>query len=165
MRKTKEDFLEMLEQYKLIIFKVCNGYCSDPEEQKDLVQEVILQLWRSFDKYNAQYKLSTWVYRIALNVAISHFRKVSTRQKHTTSFDGAVLNIAEADDDNKNDDLRLLQVFLNQLQKLDKALMMLYLDGHSHEEIAQILDISKSNVGTKINRIKEKIRQQFKTTA
>ena len=75
------------------------------------------------------------------------------------------MNIAEADDDNKNDDLRLLQVFLNQLQKLDKALMMLYLDGHSHEEIAQILDISKSNVGTKINRIKEKIRQQFKTTA
>ena len=155
----------MLEQHKLIIFKVCNGYCSDPEEQKDLVQEVILQLWRSFDRYNAQYKLSTWVYKIALNIAISHFRKVSTRQKYTTPFNGAVLDIAEADNDDKDESLRLLQVFLNQLQKLDKALMMLYLDGHSHEEIAQILDISKSNEGTKINRIKERLRQQFKTTA
>lgn len=164
MKRTKQEFLEMLEKHKLIIFKVCNGYCKDQEEQKDLIQEVILQLWSSFHRYDEQYKLSTWVYRIALNVAISHYRKANTRQKYVQTFEGEVLDIAQEEPGDYNEDLHRLQSFLKSLDKLNKALMMLYLDGHSHDEIAGILNISKSNVGTKISRIKEKLKRQFKTT-
>lgn len=162
MKKNKEEFLRILEANKLIIFKVCNSYCRDPEDQKDLVQDVIIQLWNSFESYNDQYKLTTWIYRIALNVAISFYRKQSTRSKHISNFDVSFLQIVQEDHVESQENINLLNQFIDQLDELNKALMILYLDGNSHEEIAEILNISKSNVGTKINRTKEKLKEQFK---
>lgn len=152
----------MLEAHQLIIFKVCNAYCHDKEEQKDLVQEVILQLWNSFEKYDPQYKYSTWVYRIALNVAISHYRKSRTRGQYIGTFEASFVNIAEEKTEDNSAGIEQLEQFINELDELNRALMLLYLEGKSHDEIASILNISKSNVGTKINRIKEKLKQQFK---
>ena len=162
MKRDKESFLVVLEQHKLIVFKVCNSYCRNPEDQKDLVQEVIIQLWNGFAKYNEQFKLSTWVYRIALNTAISFYRKANTRNKHLTALDPAFIEIAEEETETYSEEVKLLRLFIDQLDDMNRALMILYLDDHSHEEIATILNISKSNVGTKINRIKEKLRNQFK---
>jgi len=74
MEFTESNFLEILHQHERILFKVSNAYCKDPEDRKDIVQEMIIQLWSSKNKYNPEYKLSTWIYRIALNVAISNYR-------------------------------------------------------------------------------------------
>lgn len=153
--------MHVLEAHKLIIFKISNTYCHDPEDQKDLVQEVIFQLWSSFGAYDEQYKLSTWIYRIALNVAISFYRKSSTRQKHLSAVDVSFVQIAQEDTQETSEDVKLLRHFIDQLNELNRALMILYLDGHSHEEIAGILNISKSNVGTKMNRIKNQLKKQF----
>ena len=162
MKRDRAAFMEILEDHKLIIFKICNSYSRDPEEQKDLVQEVILQLWSSFPKYNPEFKFSTWIYRIALNVAISNYRKSTTRNKHLAKVEDSYVEIALDHDSDDREDVQLLKQFIDQLDELNRALMILYLDGNSHEEIAAILNISKSNVGTKINRIKEKLKKQFK---
>lgn len=163
MKKDKDSFLKVLEQHQKIIFKVCNAYCHDPEDRKDLVQEVIVQLWKSFSRYDEQYKITTWMYRIALNVAISFYRKESRRKRSSYALDERLILIAEEDRQENEENLRLLKQFINQLDPLNRGLMILYLDENSHEEIASILEISVSNVGTKINRIKQKLRKQFAT--
>ena len=161
MTRDKEQFLNILESNKLIIFKVCNMYCKDSEDQKDLVQEVIIQLWKSFPKYDEQYKLSTWIYRIALNVSISSLRKSSTRAKHSAPFQEDFLEIAEDNPFSVDENIRLLRKFIDELDDLNKALMILYLDGKSYEEIAEILNLTKSNVGIKISRTKKSWKKQF----
>jgi len=161
MKRSKEEFLGILEANRGIIFKICNSYCSDPEDRRDLVQDVIVQLWRSFDKYDEQYKITTWMYRIALNVAISSSRKSATRKKYSTQVDHEFVFISDNDDSDQSEDLTLLREFINQLDDMNKALMVLYLDGNSYDEIASILNISSSNVGTKLGRVKQQLRQQF----
>lgn len=162
MKKDKEEFLAILNNNRQIIFKVCNMYCRDKEDEKDLVQDVIIQLWNSFERFDGRVKISTWIYRIALNVAISFYRKSKTRDKHKTDFDENFLQIAEPVSHENNEQIALLTHFINELDKMNKALMILYLDGNSHDEIADILNITKSNVGTKINRIKNRLKKQFK---
>ncbi len=83
----RDKFVEIIEKHKGIIFKVCNTYCRNTEDQKDLAQDIIIELWKSFDKYDPQYKLTTWMYRIALNVAISNYRRSLTKKKHITTLD------------------------------------------------------------------------------
>ncbi len=160
MKGDKEEFLKVLEEHKGIVFKVCNSYCSHPEDQKDLAQEVILQLWKSYPTYKDAYKLSTWIYRIALNVSISYLRKVRVRKRYPTFPIEDFLEIAK-DGEVLQEEVQLLRQFINQLDRLSKALMILYLEGYRHEEIAKLLQISISNVGTKINRIKHRLKKQF----
>jgi RNA polymerase sigma-70 factor (ECF subfamily) len=161
--RDKAAFIEMLEVNKGIVFKVCNTYCRDKEDQKDLAQDIIVQLWRSFPKYAATRKISTWMYSIALNVAISYVRKTTTRRKHTPVIDTVFVDIAHDYQETNSEDLQLLKQFINELDELNKALIILYLDGNSHEEIAAILNISRSNVGTKINRIKKTLKKRFES--
>ena len=161
MDTKKESFLKILEDHKGIIFKVSHTYSQDAEDQKDLVQEVIIQLWNSFDKYDPRYKASTWIYRIALNVAISFYRKLSTRRKHEKDLAQHFLEIAHHQPVDEREEVQWLYSFINGLDEMNRALMILYLDGNSHEEIAQVLNISTTNVGTKINRIKGKIKEAF----
>lgn len=162
----RNEFISKLESVKGIIYKVSNSYCPDIESRKDLAQEIVIQLWQSMDKYDPQYKFSTWVYRIALNMAISFYRKENTRNSRTTSIDETLIDIAfELESKNEQESqLNLLNQFIQQLDKLNKALILLYLDGHNYDEIGNILGISASNVGTKINRIKKKLKRQFETT-
>lgn len=162
----QESFLSVLQRHKGIIYKIANAYCKDPEDRKDLVQEMIIQLWKSFGSYNSQYQYSTWIYRIALNVAISAYRKDYRHQSRAVPMS---LNILETDavvpsvSDKKNESLLLLQSFINELKAFDKALMLLYLEEKSHKEIAEIMGISTSNVATKISRIKMILKQKFLT--
>jgi RNA polymerase sigma factor (sigma-70 family) len=154
-------FEEMVELNKGILFKVANTYCKNEADGQDLLQEIMIQLWRSFERYNNQYKISTWIYTIALNVAISFDRKRSTQTKYVSQLSDRAEQIADTEPPDKEQQLLRLEQFISELKELDKALMLLYLDEKSHKEMAEILGISESNVATKIGRIKEKLRNRF----
>lgn len=164
MLNKKEKFIVTLDDHKKIIYKIVNSYCPNREDRKDLEQEIIIQLWNSFDNYNDKYKYSTWIYRIALNVAISFYRKERKWSVKNDFFDeDSIFSIADENENETELDyhMKLLQEFINNLGELDKALMLLYLEEKSHEEITEILGITKTNVATKINRIKLKLRKEF----
>ncbi len=158
----RNEFAGFLDLHKGIVYKVANAYCRDEEDRKDLIQEIILQLWRSWGNYDPTYQQSTWVYRIALNVSISFYRREKKRKATTTSLSNEVLEVAnESESSESPEDVRLLYQFINQLPALDRALMILYLDQKTYQEIADILGITQTNVATKINRVKRKLKQQF----
>ncbi|GAB4021742.1 sigma-70 family RNA polymerase sigma factor [Spirosoma migulaei] len=159
-----ERFLVVLQTHKGIIYKVAHSYCADAEDRKDLVQDIIVQLWKSFNTYSDQYKYSTWIYRIALNVAISVYRKETRRKPLSQPLSDSILTLVELPVANEGEEnLGLLQQFITELKELDKALLLLYLDEKSHREIAEIMGMSETNVSTRIGRIKTVLRQKFST--
>jgi RNA polymerase sigma-70 factor (ECF subfamily) len=139
------------------------SYCADPDDRKDLEQEIMIQLWQSLKNYDSNYRLSTWLYKVCLNVAISHYRKERKRSDGREPLDGPIFKIAEdsQDVDVTSERTQLLYTFINQLDKLNKAVILLHLEGLGHREIADVLGISESNVGTKIHRIKTLLKQNF----
>jgi RNA polymerase sigma-70 factor (ECF subfamily) len=160
-KEKNKQFQNLIEQHKGILFKVARAYCQQEEDRQDLIQEIKIQIWRSLDKYNDKYQISTWLYRISLNVAISFYRKNAKRHANTISLNEQVSEIKEIDNTEKEEQLKQLMSFIYKLNNLDKALMLLYLESKTHIEIADILGTSKSNVGTKIGRIKEKMKTHF----
>ena len=159
-QKQQQFFQEIIEQHKGILFKVARVYCPNESDRQDLIQEMMIQIWQSIHKYNDQFKISTWLYRISLNVAISFYRKSSTRANRFTVVNEQMKEIP-SEDKAESEQLKLLEQFIYELKEFDKALMMLYLEDKSHAEIAEILGMSVSNVGTKIGRIKEKLKTRF----
>lgn len=160
-QKQHQFFQKIIEQNKGILFKVARTYCPNEDDRQDLIQEIKIQIWQSIHKYNNQYKISTWLYRISLNVAISFYRKNSTRTKKYTVLNEQMVEMPTEEKSENEQHLNLLEQFISELKEIDKALMILYLDDKSHTEIAEILGISVSNVGTKIGRIKDKLRTRF----
>jgi len=162
MQYTKEDFVRLLNEHRLVIYKICNSYCKNPYNRDDLAQEITYQLWKSFGNFNGSVKFSTWLYRVALNVAISFYRK-TLKEKPVIELTQPHTQFADTNENNVPSELHLnrLQLLINELKELDKALMILYLEEKPYSEIADILGISETNVGTRINRIKEKLKQQF----
>ena len=157
-----DSFLLIIEVNKGIIYKVANSYCRNDEDRKYLVQEIVIQLWKSFDNYDNNFKQSTWMYRISLNVAISFYRKEHSRRKISNPLTDGIVSFTDNDNhEDKESDLGLLQQMILQLKDLDKALMLLYLEEKSHKEISHIIGISETNVATKINRIKNVLKQKL----
>lgn len=155
-------FLSVIQANKGIIYKVANAYCHHEEDRKDIVQEIIVQLWKSFAHYSASYKYSTWIYRIALNVAISFYRKENRRKEISNPLAAGILDLAETSaGTDTEENIRRLQQFISTLKELDRALLLLYLEEKSHKEIAEIMGISATNVATKIGRIKAILKQKF----
>jgi len=157
----RQRFGEIIEQHKGIFFKVARAYCQADEDRQDLMQEMMLQVWRSINKYKEQFKISTFLYRIALNVAISFYRKTAVRKAKYVAFDEQISQIQETNCPDKDERLSLLEQFISELKEMDKALMFLYLEDKTHSEIAEILGMSVTNVGTKVGRIKDKLKQRF----
>jgi len=159
----QERFQTVVDQHKKILYKVCNSYCRNRDDRDDLAQEIIIQLWRSFGKFDERYRFSTWMYRIALNVAISFYRRENTRTRYVISDEQHLL---EAVDEAKDqpEEIRFLYEFIDGLDPLNKALVLLYLDGNNYQEIAEVLGISETNVATKISRLKSKMKQEFRGT-
>jgi len=159
-------FLQLIRDNKGILYKISHSYCRNKDDREDLMQEMIYQLWRSGHQFDANYKFSTWMYRIALNVAISFYRK-QTRSGVRIAPGGEIhlMDLEDRPDDNEEltEKIDLLQQFISQLGELDKALMILYLEERPHREIAEILGISETNVATKLHRIKGRLKQQFFT--
>ena len=153
-------FAALLEQHRGIVFKVAATYCRHRDDRQDLAQEIAAQLWRAFPGYDPARPFSTWMYRIALNVAISHVRSETHRQRHAVPLDDELHDIADdhGNDHEANQRVRALHRFIAQLEPLNRALLLLYLEDHSYREIADILGISETNVATKISRLKQRIR-------
>ena len=156
-------FVSLLEENRKIVYKVASSYSRNPADREDLAQEITVQLWRSFARYDERYRFSTWMYRVALNVAISFYRSEIRRSRAEVSAEDAVLEVASlaSEPTEMDEDIRLLRQLIEQLDELDRAVMILYLDGNRYSMIAEILGISETNVGTKINRIKQRLRRDL----
>ena len=161
MTKNKETFLRLLEDHKGIIIKICNAYCQAKDDKEDLSQEIVYNLWKAFEKYTPDHKFSTWLYRVALNVAISYYRKEKRSLQYTAYDESLIIFSEESDSKELEGNLAMLQQFIFELKELDKSIMLLYLDDRSYQEIAAITGISTTNVATKINRIKTNLKSKF----
>jgi RNA polymerase sigma-70 factor (ECF subfamily) len=159
----RQSFGTMLEHHRKIVFKVANTYAWNPDDRADLAQEIAAQLWRAFPGYDPQRSFSTWMYRIALNVAISQVRTSTQRDRHLVPFDESLHDTAEvhSTDPEAEQRLRALNRIIAGLDKLNRALMILYLEDHSNREIGDILGLSETNVSTKLSRLKQRIRNDL----
>ena len=159
----QSSFAELIGQHRRIIFKVANTYGFQAQDRDDLAQEITTQLWRAFPDYDPQRSFSTWMYRIALNVAISHVRSSSRHGRHSVPLDETLHDLADENsaDHEADQQVRALHQFIAQLDKLNRALLLLYLEDQSYREIAEILGISETNVATKISRLKQRIRNEL----
>jgi RNA polymerase sigma-70 factor (ECF subfamily) len=161
MTKPQEQFAALIEEHKKILYKVCNSYCRNRDDREDLAQEIVIQLWRSFSSFDERSRFSTWMYRIALNVAISFYRRESVRARHVLSDEEHLLNAAD-ENAAQSDEMQALYQFIAALDPLNKALVLLYLDGNSYAEIAGVLGITETNVATKISRLKQTMKQEIR---
>lgn len=156
------DFVAVVNQYQPLLRRVCRLYCADADDRQDLFQEVVLQLWRAWPKYVPQpnAKLSTWLYRIALNVAISNLRQ-RTRRPQPLSLDGHALQLVQEMEPvgYEPEEMAALYAAINRLSDVDKAFVLLYLEERTYEEMADILGITQNNVRVKMHRVQDKIRQ------
>lgn len=156
----KELYLEIIEKHKGIVFKITRSYCKNEFDREDLTQEILAQIWRSLDTYNHTFKITTWMYRVALNVAISFYRKdKSVAYKHTQMEDKLFSYDMEQESENEQGLVELYE-FINEQNDIDKAVLLMYLEGENQSEIAANLNITVSNVSTKISRIKQKLKHR-----
>ncbi|MEP7255000.1 MAG: sigma-70 family RNA polymerase sigma factor [Ferruginibacter sp.] len=156
----KDLFIKAIQENERLIYKVASFYTDSNEDRDDLVQEIIYNLWKSFETFKQNSGLSTWMYRVAMNVSIFHLKK--NKKKVTSVPLGLeVSGLPETEGDDNEERLQKLRQQIQHLNLFDKGILMLYLENKSHEEIAEIIGISKTNVGTKLSRIKEKLRQQI----
>ena len=154
------DLLALILENKGIILKICHLYCPDKHAREDLMQEIIYQLWRSGKSYDAGYRFTTWMYRVALNVAISFYRE-GRRKRDAVPLSELHLHIQDDPFESSLEKERLawLRSCVQGLKEFDRALILLYFEEKSHREIAEILGLSETNVATKISRIKERLKQ------
>lgn len=157
----RQSFYQIIQQHKGIFHKVARTYCKNESDREDLIQEIMLQVWRALPHYNKQFAMSTWLYRISLNTAISFYRKYARQNASQVPLNEHLLNIREPETSKEAHTLFLLEQFINELNDLDKALILLYLEDKSHAEIAEILGLSLTNISTKVGRIKEKLKKRF----
>jgi RNA polymerase sigma-70 factor (ECF subfamily) len=160
---TEEDFLDALEAHGAIVRKVASLYCANGADREDLAQDIVGELWRSYPRFDARSRFSTWMYRVALNVAISWVREDRRRGERVRSGEDAVeaaLANAAAPDMPAELHVLLTQV-VHRLSPLERALLLLYLDGEDHAQIASILGISVTNVGTKIHRLRQRLEREL----
>jgi RNA polymerase sigma-70 factor, ECF subfamily len=156
--RQKDQFLDILEKNIGIIIKIARAYSKTFHDKEDLINDITLELWKSFGRFKGESKISTWIYRIALNTSMNYNRK---REKDRLFFlddlkqmENLSWLIEQPDSSNSE----ILYQCIDELNQLNKAIILLYLDGNSHDEISNITGISKTNVGTRISRIKEQIK-------
>jgi len=153
----KRNFLQVVESNQGIIRSLCKAYYAVHEDQKDVFQDIVLQLWKSFETFRGESEISTWIYRVSLNTILAKVR--NDKKKITTeSISIAELTFASAKAD---DDAELLTLVLQFLTGLDKAIVILYLEGYKNKEISQILNLTATNVSTRLNRVKTELKEKF----
>ncbi|XLS27752.1 RNA polymerase sigma factor [Flavobacteriaceae bacterium M23B6Z8] len=157
-KELEHSFVTALEQNQNIVHKVCRIYTNDEDSHKDLFQEITIQLWKAYPKFRGDSKFSTWMYRVALNTAITLYRK-SKRNVKTQDFESVVFKISANEyDDTEEQHLKLMYEAVKQLSDIEKALVFLYLEDKNYAEISETLGITEVNARVKMNRIKTKLR-------
>ncbi|WP_111630503.1 RNA polymerase sigma factor [Larkinella arboricola] len=159
----EKEFVSLLNRHPGILYKVCSLYCKEPADREDLFQEIVLQLWRAYPGFKNESSVTTWMYRIALNTAISNFRRKAVKVQGVP-FSENELQIPDLREDTTDEEVRALYGAIEQLSPIEKAVITLYLDDRSYDEIATIIGITKTNVGVKLNRIKAKLERLLKST-
>ena len=161
MTKEKE-FLHLLRQHKHVLYKISRMYMDTDEDQEDLIQEITFQLWKTYESFEGKSKFSTWMYRVALNTALTFFKKEKRKIDNTPILEG----MDKADEDfsaqHKEEQLAYFYNAVQDLNKVEKALIFLFLEGQTHRDIANNLGISEVNARVKLNRTKEKLQQIIK---
>lgn len=153
---TDSFYEEFIENNKGTIYKICRVYANDQDELKDFVQEVTIQLWRSRDRFENRSKLSTWIYRVTLNVCLTLSKK---NRRRVDTVELLATDYQNEDDSIEQEQVAALYSAVRKLKEADRALVLLYLEDKSYQEIADILGMTISNVGVKINRIKAKLKE------
>jgi RNA polymerase sigma-70 factor (ECF subfamily) len=160
--RNEADFVARVEQHAGIVRKVAMSYSRTPADRRDLEQEIVAQLWKAWPGYDGRRPFATWMYRVALNVAISIARSQRWQAPDTASLDdGEVAALGDADTAEREHGVAELMAFITGLDELNRALILLYLEGQSYAEIADVLGISETNVATKINRAKQTLRARM----
>lgn len=155
---SEKEFISLLNQHQKIIYKVCNLYMDMHSEREDLFQEITLQAWKAYKNFRGDAKFSTWLYRVALNTAITYFRK-EKRKPDIYSTD-MVPDLAEENSDPVEEQVKAMYAAIGNLSKIDKAIVMLYLEDYSYIEIGDMMGITANNVAVKMNRIKTKLKEE-----
>ena len=151
----KPEFQELINNNQRIIFKICRAYTDTTEDFDDYQQECVVQLWRSFDSFRGKSKVSTWVYRVCLNVCLSQLRKKKRRIVTTNQLP---FDLKEEKDTSDEENLEMLYRAIKLLKESDRAIILLYLEDKSYKEMAEILGITVTNVGAKVNRVKNQLK-------
>jgi len=159
----EREFLQIIKKNQGIIHKVCNIYCDDQEDRNDLFQEIVAQLWKSFPTFREESKFSTWMYRVALNTAITSFKKTKRRpdQNRLTYENFQVKD--ENYDIETEEEIKNLHRAVAQLTGVEKSIVLLFLENKKYEEIAEITGITQNYVRVKMNRIKKKLKKFMET--
>ncbi|WP_277632584.1 RNA polymerase sigma factor [Avrilella dinanensis] len=158
--ETEAEFLVLLDKNQNIIHKICRIYTSDEDAHKDLFQEISIQLWHAYPNFRGDSKFSTWAYRVALNTAISLFRK-SKKEVKTTELElhSFKLKYDDYNDEEEEQQLKILYQAIHQLNDIEKALVYMYLEEKDYAEISETLGISEVNARVKMNRVKTKLKK------
>lgn len=159
MDDIQEQFLYLLERNIGMIIKISRAYAQVRQDREDLINDITFELWKSFKHFKGESKISTWIYRVALNTSMNYKRKNKNGTLLSSFNDLKEKDIGSwlSNEDNSSE-LEILYRCIDELSEINKAIILLYLDGNSHDEISEIMGISKTNVGTRISRIKEQIR-------
>lgn len=159
----EKEFLQIITENQGIIHKVCSIYCDLEEDRRDLFQEILVQLWKSYPTFRNESKFSTWMYRVALNTAITSFKK-DKRQPDRSSIPYESLQLAEEMYDSRAEEqIRILNKAVSQLTGIEKSIILLFLEDKKYEEIAEITGITQNYVRVKMNRIKKKLKLLMNT--
>lgn len=161
MKEKEQEFLHRIESHKGILYKVSKMYMDNVADQQDLFQEIICQLWKSYDSFRNESQFSTWMYRVAVNTAIVFLKK---EKRKVDKYEIASENIKEEDGDShiKESQIDHFYKAVQKLEKIDKAIIFYQLEGFSHKEIGENLGISEGNARVKLNRAKEKLKEIIK---
>jgi len=163
LTEKEQDFVRIIKEHEGIIFKIARMYSNNREDLNDLYQDIVYQLWKYFDTFKGESKVSTWMYRVALNTSISRWRK-EKRKGQKVDIDHLFLKQEENYDTEFEERLNKVYAKIRQLNDIEKGLMLLLLEGKKYGEIAEVTGFSPSNVGTRISRIKKKLKEQLKNT-
>ena len=155
---SEKEFIALLNQHQKIVYKVCNLYMDRHSDREDLFQEITLQAWKAYGNFRGDAKFSTWLYRVALNTAITFFRK---EKKQPAVYSADILpEVTEDVYDPIEEQIKAMYAAIGELSKIDKAIVMLYLEDYSYNEIGEMMGITANNVAVKMNRIKTKLKEQ-----
>ena len=160
----QEQFVQFINENEGILFKVSTLYTNSDADVQDLRQEMIYQLWRSFDSFKGNSKRSTWMYRVALNTAMVYLKKKKRVVTSGIEIDERLLQRIDVTNNKEEEQIKKLYDTIKKLSDIERGIIMLYLEGKSHEEIAEIIGFTTTNVGTRIGRIKKKLKKLITNT-
>ena len=157
MELKKQNFIQIINENRVTLRSLCKIYYGINQDQKDAFQDIIFQLWKSFDTFRGESEISTWIYRVSLNTILTKIKK----EKKSVSAEPIDANHLYISNAKADDNVELLFIIIQSLKNIDKAIIVLHLEGYQNKEIAEILNMSPTNVGTRFNRVKSQLKMKF----